>query len=85
MHKLHPTADEPQTLDLRGEVCPFTFVHTKLRLEQMTAGDRLEVLVDFEPASRNVPRSATAWGQEVLAVTEVDTGLWAILIEKRPR
>ena len=70
-----------EILDLRGEVCPFTFVRTKLRLEELPAGARLEVLVDHEPASRNVPRSAAAWGQRVLGVT-AEPGRWRIRLER---
>jgi len=68
-------------LDLRGEVCPFTFVRTKLRLEELPAGDVLRVLVDHEPASRNIPRSAAAWGQKVLGVEEQGQ-LWVVVIER---
>ncbi|WP_428262950.1 sulfurtransferase TusA family protein [Haliangium sp.] len=52
-------------LDLRGEVCPYTFVRTRLRLEEMPLGARLTILVDHEPAIRNIPRSARDWGQAV--------------------
>ena len=69
-------------LDLRGEICPYTFVRTKLRLEEMTAGARLRVLVDHEPASRNVPRSAREWGQTILHVGPAGAGLWQILLER---
>lgn len=72
-----------ETLDLCGERCPFTFVRTKLRLEELPAGARLRVVVDHEPATRNVPRSAAEWGQLVLGVEPLDGGRWAILIEKR--
>jgi len=73
------TADD---LDLRGEVCPFTFVRTKLRLEELPAGARLRVIVDHEPAARNVPRSLREWGQRVLAVTSSSDGAWVIDVEK---
>ncbi len=72
-----------ETLDLVGEVCPFTFVRTKLRLEEMAPGARLRVVVDHEPATRNVPRSAAEWGQKVLAVAAVGRNRWEIWIEKR--
>jgi tRNA 2-thiouridine synthesizing protein A len=72
-----------ETLDLRGEVCPFTFVKTKLRLERIPSGARLRVLVDHEPATRNIPRSAADWGQRVLSVTPTPPA-WEILIEKGP-
>lgn len=57
------------TLDLRGEVCPFTFVRTKVLLEELPLGARLRLVVDHRPAVTNVPESLRAWGQVVLAVT----------------
>jgi len=76
-------ATAAETLDLRGEVCPFTFVRTKLRLEEMATGARLRVVVDHEPASRNIPRSTREWGQKVLGVAAAGAGMmWEIWIEK---
>lgn len=72
-----------QDLDLTGEICPFTFVLTKLRLEQLPTGARLRVLVDHEPATRNVPRSLTDWGQEVDGVEALPDRRWAIHVIKR--
>lgn len=93
-----PLAEVPDQLcDVRGEICPFTFVRAKLALEALPLGAALRVLVDHEPASRNLPRSAAEWGQEVLGVTEVtDAGgpndppgprarVWAIDLRKRVR
>jgi len=73
------------TLDLTGELCPFTFVRTKLALEDMALGDVLRVVVDHEPATRNIPRSATEWGQEMIAVTRLTQHTWAIDLRKRVR
>jgi tRNA 2-thiouridine synthesizing protein A len=76
-------------------VCPYTFVRTRLRLEDMPLGTRLAVLVDHEPAVRNVPRSAHAWGQEIEAIEAVEAvpgvdaagptgpGPWRIVLRKR--
>jgi TusA-related sulfurtransferase len=69
-------------LDLTGEVCPFTFVRTKLRLEELPVGAQVRVIVDHEPATRNVPRSVTEWGQRVIAISPSGPGRWEILIEK---
>jgi tRNA 2-thiouridine synthesizing protein A len=71
-----------ETLDLTGEVCPFTFVRTKLRLEELPRGAVLRVVVDHEPAARNVPRSTKAWGQSVLSVEAAGPGRWVIVIRK---
>jgi tRNA 2-thiouridine synthesizing protein A len=69
-------------LDLRGEVCPFTFVRTRLALEELPLGARLEVLLDHAPAAVNVPRAVTDDGQTVLSV-ESGAGTWRVLVEKR--
>jgi tRNA 2-thiouridine synthesizing protein A len=70
-------------LDLTGEICPYTFVRTRLALEGLPLGAALAVLVDHEPARRNVPRSAAEWGQEVAGVDEVGPGRWRIRLVKR--
>ena len=44
-------------LDIRGKVCPMTFVYTKLTLEKMNTGEILEVTLDFPAAIENVPAS----------------------------
>jgi tRNA 2-thiouridine synthesizing protein A len=69
-------------LDIRGEVCPYTFVKTKLALEEMAPGQVLRVLVDYEPATRNVPRSVKLQGDDVLSVEPCDVSQWAIMIRK---
>jgi len=74
---------DPDVLDLTGEVCPFTFVRTRLALEALPLGARLRVVVDHEPAKKNIPRSATEWGQEVASVDEAGPGRWAIVLIKR--
>lgn len=87
-----PTSSSPgdapvpdATADLCGEVCPFTFVRTKLALEALPIGGVLRVVVDHPPAARNIPRSAAEWGQEVLAVRALDEQRWAIDLRRRVR
>ena len=75
----------PPSIDLCGEICPFTFVRTKLALEALPIGGVLRVVIDHEPATRNIPRSAAEWGQEVLGVTAVAPGIWAIDLRRRVR
>jgi len=77
--------EPPRLLDLCGELCPFTFVRAKLALEELPIGAVLRVVVDHEPATRNIPRSATEWGQEVIAVTSLSSHTWAIDLRKRVR
>jgi TusA-related sulfurtransferase len=76
-------ATSGERLDLTGEVCPFTFVRTRLALEALPLGATLEVVVDHEPARDNVPRSAAEWGQEVIQVAPDGPGRWRITLIKR--
>ena len=71
-----------QILDIRGEVCPYTYVKTRLALEDMQAGQVLRVLVDYEPATRSVPRSVQLHGDAVLEIETLGAGEWAILVKK---
>lgn len=73
---------EGEELDLRGEVCPYTFVKTKLVLEGLSHGALLRVRLDHAKAAVNVPRAAEREGHEVAAVREVAPGLWEIDIVK---
>ncbi|HTJ43816.1 MAG TPA: sulfurtransferase TusA family protein [Kofleriaceae bacterium] len=78
-----PTAPSSGELDLTGEVCPFTFVRTRLALEALPVGASLRVTVDHAPAVKNIPRSAVEWGQEVASVEAVPDGKWTITLIKR--
>ena len=68
-------------LDLRGVVCPLNFVKTKLRLEELDAGDQLEVLLDDGEPIMNVPRSVKDEGHRILKVAQ-DGEHYRLLIEK---
>jgi TusA-related sulfurtransferase len=57
-----------QTIDITGEVCPMTFVRTKLRLERMQPGDVLHVRLRGDEPLRNVPRAARDEGHIILGI-----------------
>ena len=69
-------------LDLKGEVCPFTFVKSKLIIEQMQPGEVLKVILDYKPSVENVPKSFRDEGQEVLDVKQIDDNLWEVYVRK---
>ena len=55
-------------LDITSDVCPITFVKTKLLIERMNSGEVLEVrLTEGEPLE-NVPRSVSDKGHKVLSL-----------------
>ncbi|MEE9275530.1 MAG: sulfurtransferase TusA family protein [bacterium] len=51
-----------KTVNLLGEICPMTWVRTKLALEGMGAGEVLEVWLDEGEPAESVPQSAEAEG-----------------------
>lgn len=55
-----------EELDLRGVICPYNFVKTKLKLEGMEEGEILAVLLDDGDPIKNVPRSVSDDGHIVL-------------------
>jgi TusA-related sulfurtransferase len=57
-----------QTIDITNEVCPMTFVRTKLKLERMHPGEVLSVRLRGEEPLRNVPRAAGEEGHAILAI-----------------
>lgn len=69
-------------LDIRGDICPITFVKTKLTIEKMAKGQVLKVLIDYAPSAVNVPRSLEHEGHEVLSVAEGEGPVWTLLVRK---
>lgn len=77
-------AKQPQHLDLTGEVCPYTFVRTKLALEELAIGDEIDLLFDHRPALASVPRALREEGHEVLRIEPLSDDRFRILVRKRP-
>lgn len=71
-----------RVLDIRGEVCPYTFVKTKLALEDLALGEVLEVIGDNPEGAVNVPRSCVAHGHEVLACAPAGEREWRLRVRK---
>jgi len=81
-----PASEKPQakpvlSKDFRGVACPMNFVKTKLALESLTSGQRLQILLDDGDPIQNVPRSVAGEGHKILGqLKEADH--WSVLIEK---
>lgn len=73
-------------LDITAEICPLTFVRTKLTIEKMKPGEVLEVRLQGAEPLRNVPRSVTELGHMVISVTpepgQGTTGIHRLLLRK---
>jgi tRNA 2-thiouridine synthesizing protein A len=71
------------SLDITAEVCPMTYVRTKLKLESLGPGETLEVLMRGEEPVKNVPRSAREEGHEVLSLDPAPGGTWRLVLRKK--
>ncbi len=71
-------------LDLKGKVCPYTFVETMLALEEMEINQVLRVVVDYGPSACDVPKSLTKEGYDILDVSKINETDWAICVRNRP-
>lgn len=63
--------EEPQLdvrLDITEDVCPMTFVKTKLMLERMVPGQIALVRLKGREPLDNIPRSLKEYGQEILSL-----------------
>ncbi|MFX1277964.1 MAG: sulfurtransferase TusA family protein [Promethearchaeota archaeon] len=72
-------------LDIRGKVCPMTFVYTKLHLEKMNTGELLEVILDFPAAVKNIPDSCKRQDLgEIVDIREINEAKkeWMLIIKK---
>jgi TusA-related sulfurtransferase len=59
-------------IDITGDVCPLTFVKTKLLLEKMPPGAIATVRLKGVQPLDNVPRSVRAHGHEVISLAPED-------------
>ena len=69
-------------IDIRGDVCPYTFVKSKLAIEDIESGQVLEIIVDHAPAAEDVPRSLANEGHKVLEVKQIGQNEWKIAVRK---
>ena len=74
--------DATRQLDITRDICPMTFVRTRLALDKMTPGETLLVTLKGEEPLRNVPRTATEQGHEVLSVETDAAGISRLLIRR---
>ncbi|MGX9966387.1 sulfurtransferase TusA family protein [Roseomonas sp. F4] len=81
------SAGEEQThdrdLDITTETCPMTFVRTRLALDRMAPGQVLRLQLKGEEPRRNVPRTATEQGHQVLSTREAADDVMILWIRKK--
>jgi TusA-related sulfurtransferase len=75
-------------LDITGEVCPMTFVKTRLLIERMAPGEEAEIRLNGGEPLENVPASVTELGHSVLGIVREagspDPGIHRMRVRKKP-
>ncbi len=61
--------DADYYLDITQEVCPFTFVRTRLLLEKMKPGEIADILLKGLEPLENVPNAVMEEGHDLLSLT----------------
>jgi tRNA 2-thiouridine synthesizing protein A len=74
--------DVTREIDITNDICPMTFVRTRLALDKMAPGETLLVKLKGEEPLRNVPRTATEQGHEVLLLETATDGTSRLLIRR---
>lgn len=71
-----------QHLDITDQICPMTFVRTRLALDRLQPGQVLLVRMRGEEPRLNVPRSAVAQGHTVLGCDTGADGVTTLLLRR---
>ena len=69
-------------IDITAELCPMTYVRTRLALDKLHSGQILGVLLRGEEPLRNVPLSATRQGHLVLSQERMAPDTVRVLIQR---
>jgi TusA-related sulfurtransferase len=75
-------------LDITDEVCPMTFVKTRILIERMTVGEVAEVRLTGEEPLKNVPESVAELGHVILSLVPEgekpagSQGIWRLRLRK---
>jgi TusA-related sulfurtransferase len=72
-------------LDITGDVCPMTFVRTRLLIEKMAPGEIAEILLPEGEPVENVPDSLRELGHKVLRLERAEDageGVYRLVVRK---
>jgi TusA-related sulfurtransferase len=70
-------------IDITSDICPMTYVRTRLALERLAPGQVLAVMLRGPDPLRNVPLSATRQGHIVLGQETLGDGIVRLLIRRQ--
>ncbi len=75
--------DVNETLDCRGEVCPYPDVKSKRKVKKLKEGEVLEILIDYPLSAERIPETVKGMGSEVISVEKLGDSEWKILVRKK--
>ena len=70
-------------IDITRDICPMTFVRTRLALDRLSPGEQLLVHLKGDEPRRNIPRTATELGHSVLSVLDQPDGTTLLLLMRK--
>lgn len=84
--KKRQTTECDYRLDITGDVCPMTFVKSRLLIEKMSPGESAEILLRGEEPVRNVPESLAELGHAIVSLEpdgeENEDGSYRLVVRK---
>jgi TusA-related sulfurtransferase len=76
-----PTKVDKQ-VDIRGQVCPYTLIETRDALKELSKGQVLQVVCDYEPAvETTIPNFCEKKGYPLETAVE-GPNLWHLYIQR---
>ena len=72
-------------LDITADICPMTFVRTRIALDRLPVGALLRVRMRGDEPRRNVPRTARQQGHEVVSLEDGPDGTCLLLLRRARR
>ena len=71
-----------ETLDVRGEICPYPMLKTNKQLDEITPDiEILDVITDHSPALMTIPPQAVKRGYSC-EIEETSQGVWKLHLKK---
>ncbi len=73
--------DINDTLDCRGEVCPYPDVKSKRKTKKMGSGEVLKIIIDYPLSAERIPETMKSMGHDVLSVDKTANSEWEIVVK----
>ena len=69
-------------IDVTADICPMTFVRTRLQLDKLPVGAVLDILYKGEEPRQNLARSLAEQGHEILEAVHSEDGHGRLRVRK---